>query len=148
MSINLLLFFSKLLYILKSAQAYKAQIRRTQNLQRVPKRNFTGVELIGANPAAAPVAICCVGLGYGCIIAYEICTYGHSKTLDELKWISKELQYDIDKYVDIFRRTGTCEQMNNGDFIPLTNKEAERIAHGWGYVKGRPDFDTHGEIAS
>jgi hypothetical protein len=32
-------------------------------------------------------------------------------------------------------------------FQPLTNKEARRIAEKWGYIEGKPDFDTRGKIA-
>jgi hypothetical protein len=158
--------------LLRSAQAYKAQITRPANLQRMQRRNLTGFEPIiiagtAANPVVLPLAACCIGTGVACKIAWELYRYGTSETYKRLfgpkqhlhNAIERHLQEMCDahghKYIEPWQEGLPAWMINqdlysearNPDFKKLTNGEARKQAETWKYTEQKPAWDTHGELA-
>jgi hypothetical protein len=89
--------------LLRSAQNYKVQITRAANLQRMPRRNLTGFEPVviagTANPVVVPLAMCCIGTGVACKIAWELYWYGSSETYKRLFGPKQHLHSEIDMHL-------------------------------------------------
>jgi hypothetical protein len=157
--------------LLKSAQAYKAQIRRTPNLQRMPRRNLTGIEpfvIAGtANPVVVPLTMCCIGTGITCKIAWELYWYGTSETYQRIFGPKQHLHSEIDmhlknisgihgeKYIEPWQECLPAWMINqdlysearNPIVKKLSNEDARRLAGELGYIETKDgNFDCHGQL--